>query len=101
MMIGYKITERGMGLLQAYIAGIEFIWIPGVNYDRLFSMASILNKLYLCGREGYISVDPQEVDGTTLRNISALKMDGFIENDILPIAGELVEYQDMLSRRRK
>ena len=84
MMVGYKITDKGMGLLQAYVTGVEFIWIPGVNYDRLTKMALVLNKITFYAKDGYFSLDPDLSDPEDLLAVKALEMDGYIERSRIP-----------------
>jgi len=95
-MIGYRIAERGIGLLNAYVSGAELIWIPGVNYARLEKMALVLNKMMFGAREGYFSVDFPFAEEDELLALSALEMDGYIERSIIPEAGGIASRYEKL-----
>lgn len=83
-MVGYRVTEKGLGLLDAYVTGAEFVWVPGVNYDRLEKMALVLNKALFGTKEGYFAVSSDYAEEWDLLAIKALEMDGYIERSVVP-----------------
>ena len=98
MIIGYRITERGVKLLGAYLSGAEFLWIPGVNYDRLTRMALALNKYLFSSEDGWFSVDPLGADEDDLLALKALEMDRYIERSRVPNLERCLKYEAMKER---
>ena len=97
-MIGYRITEKGANLLNSYLSGAEFIWIPGVNYDRLNQMALTLNKVLFGSEDGWFSIDPECTDKDDLLALKALEMDGCIERSKIPNLERCLKYEAMRER---
>lgn len=83
-MVGFKVTREGWALLDALISGGGVLWVPGVNYERLWELALTLNSIAFETEDGCFSIEPEEMHRKTLLHMKALERDGYIERSHLP-----------------
>ncbi len=97
-MIGYLITPRGKELVEAYVTGVDMLWVPGVNYDRLKHMALTLNKLAFNTEDGYFAVDTDSASEKTLQALRALEIDEYVVRSPVPAVENYLKRQEYLKK---
>lgn len=97
-MIGYRVTEKGAQLLEAFLAEL---WIPGMDDRRLQDMALTLTKMTFNSADEYFSLNSFLADEVTLLNLKALERERYIERTPVPEINRMYRNEEFQKKHPK
>jgi len=96
-MVGYKVTEKGYELLAVFIEDREFIWVPGVDYDKLREMAKTLMRLIYNKDDEYFVFDKDDERFDPII-VASLEYGEYIERSEIPRVESYLRWQERKKR---